>query len=139
MPIPLEAQTIADDVDLALSSPNTELGGKTFLEFLASQQELYLASNGQYFQGLALLDAVPEDGNGGMPDPSASPEDQTASWADVLPPSALPAELLSRPAIDVYEFPNGDKAYSLRLDFISQGVQYRKTVGCDGHSWMEIS
>ena len=139
MVLPAAAKNIADQIDIAMAASNPAIGGQTFVEFLTQRQAEYLQANGRHFQGIQLLDEIPADGQGHAPDPTVSPVDQSDSWADVVPFGALPAELLSRPAIDTFQFPNGSKDYSLRLDFVSEGVQYRKTIGYESHFWLEVS
>ena len=137
MVLPVAAKNIATQIDSALAASNPAIGGLSFVEFLSEQQAEYLAANGKHFQGIQLRDEIPADGHGHTPDPAVAPADQLESWADVVPAGALPAQLLSRPAIDTLQFPDGSKDYALRLDFESAGVQYRKTIGHGSHEWRE--
>lgn len=138
MTLPAPAQEIADQIDAALDASNPALDGESFLGYLETEQAAYLLQNGNYFQGLELVPQIPNDGVGIAPDHSTSPSDQSESWADVIPPSALPNELISRPAIDIYSLATGIKDYSLRLDFRSDGIVYRRTIGFLAHNWKEL-
>lgn len=89
--------------DEILAEIDTRLAGR-FGE-LSAAQDAYYAAHGRYAQGLDTHSTLPADGIEAAPDRSAAhPTDQAESWADL---GSLPAAMLSRLRMDVYESPQG--------------------------------
>lgn len=133
----MAAIDIQNAVDAALSGLRDDLGGLSLLDLLAILQAEYFDEHGEYWQGLELSD-LPADGESVPPDLLRRAHDVTSSWQDLVPPGAIPAEMMSQPAIDVYRYPDGTHGYDLRCSFSHGGQTYRRVVGSNEHDWEVI-
>lgn len=98
---------------------------------IVATQDAYLATHGNYFQGLVTHSTPPDTQsnkyNSTTGDNLAtSPHDQSETWLDVFPSVNTPIDfsLVS----NVYTGPLG-KGFWLVLDVLYQGVLYRRSKG----------